>query len=130
MTAPAPAAHGRLRPVLLGAFGVAVLVQLVVLYAPHVPGAEPFPNADKVVHLLLFLVPTLLGLAAGLAPRTLVALLAAHAVVSEVVQGTLLPDRSGDPLDVLADLTGVAVATLLWALGRRRRASGDARGRW
>ncbi|PKW27113.1 VanZ family protein [Phycicoccus duodecadis] len=129
MTAPTPVARGR-RRILLGALVLAVLVQFVVLYAPRAPGVEPFPNADKVVHLLLFLVPTLLGLAAGLAPRAVVGLLAAHAVVSEVVQGALLPHRSSDPLDVLADLTGVALAVLLWWLVRRRRASGAALGRW
>lgn len=130
MTAPVPAGRERLRPALLGALGLAVLVQLVVLYAPEAPGVQPFPNADKVVHLLVFAVPTLLGLAAGLSPRAVVGALAAHAVVSEVVQGTLLPDRSGDPLDALADLTGVGVATLLWWAGRRRRASRALPRRW
>ena len=48
----------------------------------------------------------------------LVPLFAAHAVVSEVVQGALLPMRAGDPFDVLADLTGVALGVLLWRLRR------------
>lgn len=129
MTAPTPAARGR-RRILLGAFVLAVLVQFVVLYAPQAPGVEPFPNADKVVHLLVFLGPTLLGLASGLGRRVVVGALAAQAVVSELVQGLVLPARSGDPLDAAVDLVGVALAALVWWLVRRRRASGAALQRW
>ena len=39
-------------------------------------------------------------------------MLAAHAVVSELVQHWLLPHRSGDAADVLADLAGVALGVL------------------
>ena len=85
-----------------------VVVSLVVLFAPSGGGASPFPGSDKVVHLLLF---------AALAATTrwrfgpvVVGLLvvAAYAVLSEVVQGLALPRRSGDVLDVLADLAGAA----------------------
>ena len=47
----------------------------------------------------------------------------AYAVGSEVVQHTLLPDRSGDWTDVVADLVGAAVGLLL-ARARRSRARG------
>jgi mRNA-degrading endonuclease toxin of MazEF toxin-antitoxin module len=83
-----------------------------------------FPHADKVVHVLVFLVPTAVALLAGIRPVLVVALFAGHAVVSEVVQGALLTTRSGDPLDVLADLTGVALAVVLWRLVAR---PGDSR---
>jgi VanZ family protein len=43
-------------------------------------------------------------------------LVAAYAVVSELIQGFALPGRSGDPLDVVADLAGVAAG---WLLARR-----------
>ena len=44
---------------------------------------------------------------------------AAQAVLSEVVQALLLPHRSGDVLDVVADLTGVALGVLVAvAVGR------------
>lgn len=43
-------------------------------------------------------------------------LVAAYAVVSEVVQGVLLSTRSGDPYDVVADLLGAAAG---WLLARR-----------
>ncbi len=42
---------------------------------------------------------------------------AAHAVVSEIVQHVAYADRRGDPLDLLADWSGVAVGGLLAGLG-------------
>ena len=42
----------------------------------------------------------------GSLARPLAAVLAAHAIASEVIQHALLPSRSGDPADVLADLGG------------------------
>ena len=47
-----------------------------------------------------------------------------QAVGSEVLQGALLPNRSGDPWDVVADLVGVAAGLAVggaWA-GRVRGA--------
>ena len=46
--------------------------------------------------------------------------MALHAPVSEVVQATLLPHRSGDRWDALADLTGVALGALLATVVLRR----------
>jgi len=40
--------------------------------------------------------------------------------VSELVQALLLPDRSGDPYDVLADLAGAFAGWLLTARLLRR----------
>ena len=65
---------------------LAVAVQLVVLYAPEGAGPPPFPQADKVVHLLVFLVPVALAVVAGFRRRVVVAVFAAQAVLSEVVQ--------------------------------------------
>jgi len=94
-----------------------VVVSLVVLFAPSGGGAGSlFPESDKVVHLLLFAAlaattrwrfgPDLIGLAA----------VAGFAVLSELVQAGALPSRSGDPLDVVADLAGAALG---WALAAR-----------
>ena len=96
-----------------------VVVSLVVLFAPSGGGASPFPGSDKVVHLLLFaaLAATARWCFGALLPA-LVAV-AAYAPVSELVQALLLPGRSGDPLDVVADLVGAALG---WTLGRRLRA--------
>jgi VanZ family protein len=56
-----------------------------------------------------------------------VAVFAAQAVLSEVVQGLFLPHRSGDVLDAVADLTGVALGVVVgtWLLGAlQSRAAG------
>ncbi len=56
------------------------------------------------------------------------AVFVAHAVVSEVVQATLLPLRSGDPRDALADVVGVGLGVLVAHLVTRSVAPGrDAR---
>ena len=123
-------ATGTVRPgraVLWPLLGIAVLVQLVVLYSPSGPGAQPFPHSDKVVHLLVFLVPVTVALLAGAARWLVVVAFGAHAVVSEVVQAQLLPTRSGDLADAVVDLVGVALGVVLWrALVRRGAVLPDA----
>jgi hypothetical protein len=99
-----------------------VVVSLVVLFAPSSGGAgSPFPESDKVVHLLLF---------AGLAATTRwrfgpslsgLAAVAVFAVLSELVQAGVLPSRSGDPLDVVADLAGTALGWVLVGRALSRR---------
>ena len=119
-TAPtAPAGEsGRAGQAARVSFLLAVVVSAVVLFAPSDGGASPFPGSDKVVHLLLF---------AGLAATTRwrfsgaiagLAAVAAYAPLSELVQGLLLRSRSGDPVDVVADLCGVALG---WTAARRIR---------
>ena len=107
------------------AAGAALAVQLLVLYAPHAPAAAAaVPGADKVVHLAVFAAVTFTALRAGLSAALVVGFGVVHAVVSEVVQHTLLPGRSGDPLDAVADVLGVlAGVALARALDRQRRAT-------
>jgi hypothetical protein len=100
-------------------FGLVVLLSLAVLFGPSTVGDPVFPGADKVVHLTLF------ALLAGTArwrfggSAAALGLVVAYAPVSELVQGTLLSGRSGDPLDVVADLAGTAIG---WSVvGWRRR---------
>jgi hypothetical protein len=116
--APVPA--GR-RPLLV-LLGLAVAVQLVVLYFPEGGGPLLFPQADKVVHVVVFLVPVALAVLAGLPRRAVVAVFGAQAVLSEVVQWLFLPRRSGDAWDAVADLTGVALGVLIGTALLRRRA--------
>jgi hypothetical protein len=112
-------------------FGLALLAQVVVLYAPGTT-AESFavPYADKVVHVAVFAAVVVAGRRAGLPLRLLVVVSVVQAVVSEVVQDALVPDRSGDPFDVVADLAGVAIGVLAsrTRLGHDPAADGDGRG--
>jgi hypothetical protein len=89
------------------AFALAVLVHLAVLYWPD-PAAGPptFPGVDKAVHALVFGAVAWTGRAAGLPVRLLAAALLGHAVLSEVLQHAVLPERSGDPWDAVADVVG------------------------
>jgi VanZ family protein len=119
----------------LGA-GVAVLLQLWGLYrVAGPPRPSWFRFADKVEHAVGFALPVLLILVAGAlhgrlgwqwpGARTsvlVVAIFAAHAVVSEVIQHVWYRYRTGDPLDVLADWVGIAVGLLVFRLTFQRRA--------
>lgn len=97
-----------------------LVVHLAALYWPRVDAAGPVTWTDKVVHVLLFGVPTVLVLRAWRRPWLAVALLGLHAPVSELVQHAWLPDRSGDAWDAVADLGGVVLGVTLAVVGRRR----------
>ncbi len=95
-------------------FVLACLIHLYGLYAPRQAGSGvDFPSADKLAHLALFGSVAYLGLRVGVPARWLLPVLAANAVISELVQHYLLPLRSGDPLDAVADLCGVALGAFL-----------------
>ena len=111
------------------AAGLAVVGQLIGLYLPRAPAAAWFPGADKLQHAVAFALPVVLipwadalrRRAAGRPPRARVLVLVvwasvAHAVVSELVQHAAYADRVGDPLDVLADWSGIAIGGLLAGL--------------
>jgi VanZ family protein len=97
---------------------LAVVVQLVVLYAPRAPSTGPVPGVDKLVHATVFAAVAWAAVRCGFARPLVAAVLAAHAVLSELVQAGLLPGRSGDPLDVVADVAGVVLVLLLTRGGR------------
>ena len=113
---PSPPPSRRRAAVARWALAAAVLVQLVVLYAPRAPSTGGAPGVDKAVHLLVFAAVAVTGRAAGVRLPLLVGLLLAHAVVSEAVQHWLLPGRSGDWRDAVADAAGVLVGVLAGAL--------------
>ena len=109
------------------AFAVALLVSLVVLFAPRAGGAGSVPHLDKVVHAAVFALLTGTGVwRFGRWPAVLAGGVV-YAVLSEVVQHTLLPERSGDAADVVADVVGallgvvVAVRAVPGRSGRTRR---------
>ena len=115
---PAPRASPGLVPAARTAFGLALVLQLYVLYlyVPGSPDPVSIPHADKLVHAAVFAVPTAVGVLAGLRPWVVGVLLALHAPVSEMVQHFWLPGRSGEPWDAAADLVGVALGLVLGSL--------------
>ena len=102
-------------------FVLLVLFQLAAVYWPRVDVQGPVTWTDKVVHVALFAAPTVAGLLARVRPLYVVAALAVHAPVSELVQHYLLPNRSGDAWDAVADLSGVVLGVTLVVVGRARR---------
>ncbi|HEY3556001.1 MAG TPA: VanZ family protein [Kribbella sp.] len=103
------------------AFVAAVILQLYGVYAPREAGPNVgIPQIDKVAHCFLFAAVAFTGLKAGVPARWLLGALAANAVVSELVQHWLLPQRDGDPFDALADLAGVALGAWLGSRTPRR----------
>jgi membrane associated rhomboid family serine protease len=109
--------HG---PLSRGAFAVAVLVSLGVLFAPasDVPAAPP--GVDKLVHAGVFAALALTGRWAGVGRSVLAALLVAYAAGSEVVQGISPLQRSASVADWAADVVGVLLGLALWQLLARR----------
>jgi hypothetical protein len=103
---------------------VALAVQLVVVYSPQGVGGPQVTGMDKVVHVLIFAAPALAALMAGFSRRWLLwalGILALHAPVSELIQHLALPQRSGDVLDAVADLSGVALAATVYVVWSRRQ---------
>jgi hypothetical protein len=107
-----------------GAFAVAVLVSLAVLFAPasDVPSAPP--GVDKLVHGTVFLFLALTGRWAGIRQSLLGAALVGYAVVSELVQGLTPLARTASVSDLLADVVGVLTGLALWGLVDRRWSTG------
>jgi VanZ family protein len=103
------------------AFVAAVALQLYGVYAPREAGPHVgIPQVDKLAHCFLFAAVAFLGLKVRIPARWLLGALVANAIVSELVQYRLLPQRDGDPLDALADLTGVALGAWLGFRAVRR----------
>jgi VanZ family protein len=107
-----PATRSSTGPVARAAAAVAVIAQLLVLYWPVVTVEGPVSWTDKVVHVLVFAIPTYaVGRALG-SVRFAAVVFAIHAPVSELVQHFFLPGRTGDVWDAVFDLVGVAVGAL------------------
>lgn len=100
---------------------LAVVVQLLVLYWPAVTVDVPVSWTDKVVHLVVFAVPTYAVARALGSVRAAVLVFTLHAPLSELAQHFLLPGRSGDAWDVLFDLTGVVLGAAAFMVGARLR---------
>jgi len=102
------------------AFGVALAVQLIAVYAPVGPGGPEINGLDKVVHASIFFAPALAALMMGIRARWALGILALHAPVSELIQYFGLPQRDGDVFDAMADLSGVLLGGLAYVVWTRR----------
>lgn len=121
----APATGTTYRARVLTALAVSVVVQAVAVYTPGSAQPDGLAGFDKLVHLLIFGVPAALAILAGGAWRPWVPpLLIGHAVASELLQAAVIPDRGGDPIDVLADVLGVILG---WVVAARFAAPPQAR---
>jgi len=97
-------------------FALVLAGQLVVLYAPRAPSTGGVPGLDKLVHVVVFALVVATGLRAGVARWLVLLASVVQAPVSELLQEAVLSNRSGDPLDVVADLLGCVVG---WVVVRR-----------
>ena len=102
------------------AFGVALAVQLIAVYAPVGPGGPEINGLDKMVHVSIFFAPALALLMMGIRARWALGILAVHAPVSELIQHFFLAHRSGDVFDALADLSGVGLGWFAYVVWDRR----------
>lgn len=99
---------------------VAVVVHLAVLYWPRPPDVGGgVPHLDLVVHLVVFGAVAVCAVRCGLPLTWVVVVLLAHAVVSELVQAYVVPDRTGDWRDAVADAVGTLLGVLLTRRDRR-----------
>lgn len=98
----------------------ALVVNLYAMYAPRVAGPSTSIRLDLVGHAFSFAALTFTGLMAGLNARWLVPLVALNAVASELIQGFLLPNRTGDVTDLMADAVGIVLGWLAarWLITR------------
>ncbi len=89
----------------------ALALQLWGLYttSPPDPGPLSFPGLDKVVHVVLFAVPTWALMRVVPHPWMALAPMLVHVPVSELIQHFWIAERGGDVLDAVAGLLGVAV---------------------
>jgi VanZ family protein len=99
-----------------GAFVLAVLVSLVVLFAPPSDVPSSAPGVDKLVHFSLFAVLAVSGRWAGARGAVLGGLLVLYAAGSELLQGTDLVNRDASVADLAADAAGVLTGLLVWRL--------------
>lgn len=90
---------------------LALALQLWGLYttSPPDPGPLSFPGLDKIVHVVLFAVPTWALMRVVPKPWMALAPMLLHVPVSELIQHFWIAERGGDVLDALAGLLGVAV---------------------
>ncbi len=90
-----------------------------LLLAPTSQEPPPFIHFDKIIHAALFFGQTwlvckiFLQVNKPIPYKTIAIMMFTWAIGSEILQATLTTNRSGDVLDVLADIVGVFLAMVL-----------------
>lgn len=108
------------RPLRLGIFVAAVAVILYMTLAPRedVPGSDAI--WDKAAHSIAFGLLAIVGLLMSTHRRWLVALsVVGLGIGIELAQAVMPYGRQGDWRDALADIIGVVLGVILWAIARR-----------
>lgn len=124
-------------PIARAAIALLALAANIGFYLPSVPDvpAPPSLGLDKLVHVGVFAL-TVWAIGRLCAPVRrfpmgwVVLAALAHALAIEVLQGALMPERSADVADVLADSLGIAAGVLAWHLERRWIRAGSPRPGW
>jgi hypothetical protein len=99
-------------------FATAVLVSMVMLFAPPSDVPSGPEGSDKVVHALMFAVLLIVGAYARLPLVVIVPVLIAYGGVAEIVQGLI--GRDADFWDWVCDSCGVAIGVAVAAVVRSR----------
>lgn len=120
-------------PALLWIIGILVAMSIPV---PNVGTVDPSLGLDKFIHAFLFAGLGVLSVRAlrsrygdtpgrTLGRRVAVTMVGGviFAAATEVYQHVLLPGRSGDPYDFIADVVGLVAAMVVYVLVRRTRFS-------
>jgi hypothetical protein len=107
------------RPVRLGLYALAALILLVLCILPTKDLPDP-GTGDRFEHLASWFVLTTTGYV--LAPNRRLAIPAfavGYGLLIEILQGLTPTGRHADPLDLVADCVGVAVAAAAYLAVRR-----------
>lgn len=103
----------------LALYALAALILMALCLTPTADLPDP-GTGDRFEHMAAWFVLTLTGFV--LAPRRPLAIPAfalAYGVLVEVLQAITPFGRHGDPLDLVADMVGIAVACGVWLVVRR-----------
>lgn len=91
---------------------LALAANAYALFDPDPGGPALFPHADKVIHTLIFWVPTALAVLGRWPVPWVAGGMLAYAAASEITQAALLPHRSGSWGDLLCDALGVGLGVM------------------
>ncbi len=103
-------------------FWLLILVVSYLMLIELPPKDGVIPHIDKIQHMLVFMLLTMIGLIAYKPYRYwLAAALVLYAACTELLQGALTITRLASINDWLADICGIAMAMILFNMLKKRR---------